>query len=43
MATAILMMLRHEIAHRTHRESLRDFAEGVDAACESMKQLRWAL
>jgi hypothetical protein len=28
---AILMMLGHEIAHRTHSQALRDFAEGVEA------------
>ena len=28
---AIVMMLGHEIAHRTHREALRDFAEGIEA------------
>lgn len=28
---AILMMLGHEIAHRSHTEALRDFAEGVEA------------
>lgn len=28
---AIVMMLGHEIAHRTHSAALRDFAEGVEA------------
>ena len=28
---AILMVLGHEIAHRTHSEVLREFAEGVEA------------
>jgi len=28
---AILMMLGHEIAHRSHSDALRDFAEGVEA------------
>jgi hypothetical protein len=28
---AIVMMLGHEIAHRTHSQALRDFAEGVEA------------
>ena len=28
---AIVMMVGHEIAHRTHRKALRDFAEGVEA------------
>ena len=28
---AIVMMVGHEIAHRTHRQALRDFAEGVEA------------
>jgi hypothetical protein len=28
---AILMMVGHEIAHRTHRQALRDFAEGIEA------------
>jgi hypothetical protein len=28
---AILMMLGHEIAHRSHSEALRDFAEGVES------------
>jgi hypothetical protein len=28
---AILMMLGHEIAHRAHKQALRDFAEGVEA------------
>ena len=28
---AIVMMLGHEVAHRTHRRALRDFAEGIEA------------
>jgi len=28
---AILMMLGHEIVHRTHSRALRDFAEGLEA------------
>ena len=28
---AIVMMMGHEIAHRTHRQALRDFAEGIEA------------
>jgi len=28
---AIVMMAGHEIAHRTHSQALRDFAEGVEA------------
>jgi len=28
---AIVMMMGHEIAHRTHSQALRDFAEGVEA------------
>jgi hypothetical protein len=28
---AIVMMVGHEIAHRTHRQALRDFAEGIEA------------
>src|SRR5262245_27117283 len=28
---AIVMMLWHEIAHRTHNAALRDFAEGVQS------------
>jgi hypothetical protein len=28
---AILMVLGHEIAHHTHSEALREFAEGVEA------------
>ncbi len=28
---AIMMMVGHEIAHHTHSEALRDFAEGLEA------------
>ena len=28
---AIVMMLGHEVAHRTHAQALRDFAEGIEA------------
>ena len=28
---AIVMMLGHEVAHRTHTQALRDFAEGIEA------------
>ena len=28
---AIVMMVGHEIAHHTHRQALRDFAEGIEA------------
>jgi len=28
---ALMMMLGHEIAHRTHNRALRDFIEGVEA------------
>jgi hypothetical protein len=28
---AVVMMVGHEIAHRTHRQALRDFAEGIEA------------
>jgi hypothetical protein len=28
---AIVMMAGHEVAHRTHRQALRDFAEGIEA------------
>jgi hypothetical protein len=28
---AIVMMVGHEIAHRAHRQALRDFAEGIEA------------
>jgi len=28
---AIVMMVGHEVAHRSHRQALRDFAEGIEA------------
>jgi hypothetical protein len=28
---ALMMMLGHEIAHRTHSQALRDFAEGIES------------
>jgi hypothetical protein len=28
---AIVMMVGHEVAHRTHRQALQDFAEGIEA------------
>jgi len=28
---AIVMMVGHEVAHRTHRQALRDLAEGIEA------------
>ena len=28
---AIMMMVGHEVAHRTHRQALRNFAEGIEA------------
>ena len=28
---AVVMMVGHEVAHRTHRQALRDFAEGIEA------------
>ena len=28
---AIVMIVGHEVAHRTHRQALRDFAEGIEA------------
>jgi hypothetical protein len=28
---AIMMMVGHEVAYRTHRRALRDFAEGIEA------------
>jgi hypothetical protein len=28
---AIVMMVGHEVAHRTHRQALRDFAESIEA------------
>jgi len=28
---ALIMMIGHEIAHRSHSEALRDFAEGIES------------
>jgi len=28
---ALVMMIGHEIAHRSHNEALRDFAEGIES------------
>jgi len=28
---AIVMMVGHEVAHHSHRQALRDFAEGIEA------------